>query len=83
MSIATEKDPYAFAALSEELSALVPGKPLHVGYEGHIFVLIKTTETALTSGRHRFLVGCTSCNRLIHEATTGPTERVREHLSEK
>ncbi len=50
--------------------------------KGHLFAIIATNEDGFNSGRRRYAVACTTCERLMHEATTGPLERIEQHLRE-
>ena len=47
--------------------------------EGHVILVMVTNETGVHSGRPRYLVVCTTCETLLHEATTGVCERTDQH----
>lgn len=70
-------------AFEDLLASLGLGVQLNVrdpAHPRHRFVVMRTTETGIHSGRPRYLVACTFCNRLVHEATTGPWENIERHL---
>jgi hypothetical protein len=69
--------------LERFLDALDFGTQLRVrvpDHGRHHFVVMKTTETGIHSGRSRYLVACTSCEKLLHEATTGVWANIDRHL---
>ncbi len=63
-----------------ELDKLPMGGVLYRRQGDHTFMFIATREQAIHTGRRRFCVVCSTCEKLIHEATTGPIERLNEHL---
>lgn len=71
-----------------KLDQLTPGQLLRFkaivdkqsGTASHLFVAIATNEDGLHTGRRRYMIGCTTCDKLMHESTTGPLERVDQHL---
>jgi hypothetical protein len=65
------------------LDALPVGGVFTHRIDDHRFVAIKTKLDGLHTGRPRFFVGCDSCQELLHEATTGPVERMDQHLSHR
>lgn len=70
--------------LEHFLDALSFGMQLRVrvpDHGRHQFIVMKTTETGIHSGRSRYLVVCTSCEKLLHEATTGVWPNIQRHLS--
>jgi hypothetical protein len=46
----------------------------------HRMILTPTDLHGVDSGRRRWRVVCETCKTLVHEATTGPEARVREHI---
>jgi hypothetical protein len=46
------------------------------------FLVFPTTQRGCDTGRTRFFVMCRTCGRVLHEATTGPTPTIEEHLRE-
>lgn len=48
-------------------------------YGGRRFLVTPTGGTGIHTGRDRFRVDCLSCGELLHESTTGPSARVRNH----
>lgn len=49
----------------------------------HHLVVTPTNREAVHTGRPLFRVECLSCHDLIHEETTGPGERVTQHLARR
>jgi len=49
-------------------------------FNGHRFRISATRESGLHTGRRRCRVECQTCEEVVHEATTGPGERIMEHL---
>lgn len=47
------------------------------------YVVTPTKDKGIHTGRTRFKVECLTCPVLIHEATTGPSVRVRDHHRER
>lgn len=70
----------------EHLDALKPGEliwyAVKIKEATHGIVLIATREEGIHTSRRRYCVACTTCRVLMHEATTGPLERVEQHVSE-
>jgi len=66
--------------LELQLDAMPIGAILRYAKDEHVFSFIATSSTGMHSGRRRYCVVCTTCERLLHEATTGPLERMRAHL---
>jgi hypothetical protein len=62
------------------LDKLLMGGVLYWRQGDHTFMFIATREQSIHTGRRRFCVVCSTCERLIHEATTGPIERLNDHL---
>jgi hypothetical protein len=56
------------------------GTPLDFDVAGVAFRVAPTAEVAITTGRTRFHVQCRTCLKTLHEATTGPSCRIRDHL---
>lgn len=50
--------------------------------ETHAFRVTPTNDEGIHTGRRRYKVECISCNKLLHEATTGALERIEQHLRE-
>jgi hypothetical protein len=48
--------------------------------KGHDIRITDTVYVGMHSGRRRYRVICIECGTIIHPATTGPGERVRQHL---
>ena len=48
--------------------------------DGHQLRVTATSEVGCDSGRRRYRVECLTCNEVVHEATTGPRERLAFHL---
>lgn len=46
----------------------------------HDIRITPTTLFGVDSGRRRYRVECHTCQVVVHEATTGPDIRVKEHL---
>lgn len=44
------------------------------------FTMVNTGEKGFDTGRPRYLVTCDTCSVVLHEATTGPAERINQHL---
>lgn len=69
-----------------DLENLKPSEQLYVtgetGDVRHRFVAMLTNQSGINTGRGRYLIACTSCEKLMHEATTGPLERMTQHLTE-
>jgi hypothetical protein len=70
------------AQLDAALDALPAGGVLHHKIDGHLFTFIATNQDGLHSGRRRYCVVCSTCEKLAHEATTGPVENARRHVRE-
>lgn len=49
---------------------------------GHTFTVKKTGDIGMNSGRPRYRVVCETCNELLHENTTGPSQHLAWHLRE-
>lgn len=47
----------------------------------HIILTMGTSESGLHSGRRRYLLVCTACEQLLHEATTGVKARIEDHIA--
>lgn len=47
---------------------------------GHTIAIVPHRERATMTGRRRYFVECVTCDRVLHEATTGPYCRVEQHL---
>lgn len=62
------------------LLTIAVGGAYHEKQDGHVFLFVRTCDEGIHSGRPRFLVACETCFELIHEGTTGPVERVEQHL---
>lgn len=63
-----------------KLEALNKGEQLRLSIDdGHDVLVMLTNEEGIHSGRPRFLVVCVTCEVLLHEATTGPIERMNVH----
>jgi ribosomal protein S27E len=43
-------------------------------------VISDTGEVGCDTGRPRYRVACLTCGIVIHEATTGPMQRLEQHL---
>lgn len=69
--------------LELELDKLPPGGVLRREIDGHLFTFIATNQGGLHSGRRRYCVVCSTCEKLAHEATTGPIENARRHVREE
>jgi hypothetical protein len=69
-------------AIEREIGLLVPGSQLKVIYERCRFLVMITNEQGIHTGRPRYLVACTKCEKLLHEATTGPIENIERHVNE-
>jgi hypothetical protein len=39
-----------------------------------------TGQEGLHTGRRRYAVKCLTCNEVLHEGTTGPADRINQHL---
>lgn len=53
------------------------------GGGGYItFMVCPTDAVGIHTYRTRYHVGCVSCNLVLHEATTGPTCRIEDHMRE-
>lgn len=61
--------------LGVQLQVTVPEAPRHR------FVVMKTLQTGLHSGRPRYLVVCTACEKLLHDATTGVWPNIQRHIA--
>lgn len=70
------------AQIDRSLRKLVGGSQLRVVYEGHRFLVMITNEEGFHTGRARYLVACITCEKLLHEATTGPIENIDRHIRE-
>lgn len=68
--------------IDQELSAMAPGELLYAVYYLHRYVIVRTTEKGIHSGRPRYFVACTTCDKLLHEATTGPACRIEQHFTD-
>jgi len=66
--------------LQPDLDKLGVGTPHQYTSDDHVFQFVKLTETGFHTDRFRFCVICLTCNVVLHEATTGPLERVGQHL---
>lgn len=47
------------------------------------FSMSPSGEYGFNSGRPRYKVECRTCGVVLHESTTGPMERVNQHLKER
>lgn len=59
-----------------------PGDGVTYKVHHHDVRFALTKESGMHTGRSRFHVSCTTCNVLLHEATTGPIQQVERHLRE-
>lgn len=60
-----------------------PLTPIVASIEGVNFRVAPVVgRDGLHTGRTRYLVICCDCQELLHEATTGPSSRIKHHLSE-
>ncbi len=59
-----------------------PGAQTRVAIKGHMIVLTSVMGTGFHTGRHRFCIACSTCEVLLHEATTGPGPNIERHLRE-
>lgn len=57
-----------------------PEEELTFEKAGHTFLVSPTGDCGFDTGRKRYLVKCLSCNKVLHENTTGPGCLIREHL---
>lgn len=46
------------------------------------FRVTPTLEVGFHTGRRRYKVECVTCEVMLHEATTGPSERIEQHMRE-
>lgn len=68
--------------LLAQLQDLPAGTILRFARDGHLFTFIPTTSLGIHTGRRRYCVVCSSCERLLHEETTGPIHLMNAHLKE-
>lgn len=54
--------------------------PVEFEVGGVKFRVASTSDLALSTMRTRFHVKCLTCNKTLHEATTGPTNQIEAHL---
>lgn len=59
-----------------------PLKPIVFSIKGVNFRVAPTGDTGVHTMRDRFLVICCDCQELLHANTTGPSSRIKQHLSE-
>ena len=64
------------------LPDLQPGNTAEVKRDGHVFHVTATRHTGWNTGRRRYMVECLTCKEVLHEATTGPDQRIESHLRE-
>lgn len=50
--------------------------------DGHEFKVTPTNAIGIHSGRRRHRVECVTCQAVVHEATTGPSQMIERHLRE-
>jgi hypothetical protein len=68
-----------------DLPEPTPGAQRVIRENGHTIKITTTAETGFHSGRARYRLECIDCGdaygaAVIHEATTGPVERVNQHI---
>jgi hypothetical protein len=59
------------------------GNPVEFKIAGVWFSVSGTRVIACSTGRTRYLVRCLTCNETLHDATTGPTPRIRHHMEDQ
>lgn len=73
-------------AIDARIATLRSGEVWHTSatFQGrsHNFVIIATEMDGLNTGRRRCAVACSTCERFLHEATTGTSSRIDSHLRE-
>lgn len=67
--------------VESNIAALSKGQQLRVDVGEHHNLVMLTNEEGIHSGRPRYLVVCVTCEVLLHEATTGPVERMDHHAN--
>lgn len=67
--------------IDKRVERLKPGMQLRFRRQHHSFLVMATDEVGFHTGRCRYLVACTSCGKLLHEATTGVLPRITQHLN--
>ena len=48
-------------------------------HDGRRYLIMGTADEGCHSGRMRYLVVCGACNEMLHQGTTGPSERIKWH----
>lgn len=48
-----------------------------------LFMVASTGDGGFSTGRRRYRVDCQDCNEILHENTTGPSFRIRDHLRDR
>lgn len=66
----------------DAMPELQPGNTAEIVESGHVFHVTATRLDGFHTGRRRYMVECLTCKATIHEATTGPRERIGQHVEE-
>lgn len=64
------------------LDGLPVGGLLHHAIDDHSFTFVATNQDGDHSGRRRYCVVCSTCEKLVHEATTAPIKLAKAHARE-
>lgn len=56
-----------------------PHERVEVQLEGARYEVAPTKEIGLNTGRIRYFVKCLTCDVVLHEATTGTSQRIAHH----
>jgi hypothetical protein len=68
--------------IDSNIAALSKGQQLRVDVDDHHNLVMLTDQEGFHSRRPRYLVVCVTCETLLHEATTGPVERMVNHMQD-
>lgn len=58
-----------------------PDKDIQFKHDGHVFKVEHTIDVGFDTGRNKYKVECLSCNKVLHENTTGPRAYIELHLN--